>query len=63
MFFGYRRLYKEIDGQAIMIDNRYKLLNRASKGGGYELYDILEDPAETHDLKDEKPEVIPLLRF
>ena len=47
MFFGYRRLFKGIDGQAIMIDNRYKLLHRATSGGGYELYNILEDPGET----------------
>ena len=57
MFFGYRRLFKDVDGQAIMIDNRYKLLHRATTDGGYELYDILEDSAETHDLKNEKPEL------
>jgi arylsulfatase A-like enzyme len=57
MFFGYRRLFSGIDGQAIMIDNRYKLLHSAEPKGDYELYDILEDAAETHDLKNEKPEL------
>ena len=43
LFFGYRRLYKDIDGQAL-IDNRYKLLKSALPGGGYELYDLIAGP-------------------
>ena len=56
MFFGYRRLYQGIDGQAL-IDNQYKLLKRAKKDGGFELYDLQNDPAESHDLTKEKPEL------
>lgn len=62
MFFSYQRLYKGIDGQAIIIDKRYKLLHRAQKDGDYELYDILEDPAEKHDLKNEKPELFKTMK-
>ena len=51
------RLFDGIDGQAIMVDNRYKLLHRAMRDGGYELYDILEDPGETCDIKDKRPEL------
>ena len=57
MFFGYRRLYKDIDGQAL-IESRYKLLRSALPGGGYELYDLIEDPAETTDLAESQPEVL-----
>ncbi len=55
MFFGYRRIAIEIDGQAIMIDNRYKLLRRATREGNYELYDLIEDPGEKHDLSKDNP--------
>ena len=56
LFFGYRRLVSDIDGQAL-IDKQYKFLNSASKGGGYELYDLLADPSEKDNLMASKPEV------
>ena len=56
LFFGYRRLNGGIDGQAL-VEERYKLLNRASKGGGYELYDLLADPEEENNLVTTHPEV------
>lgn len=56
LFFGYRRLVSDIDGQAL-VEIRYKLLHRAKSGGGYELYDLIEDPAETQNLIDQKPEI------
>lgn len=56
LFFGYRRLEGEIDGQAL-VEERYKLINRASRGGGYELYDLLADPAEETNLITSKPEI------
>ena len=57
LFFGYRRLYKDIDGQAL-VENRYKLLKRAVAGGEYELYDLAEDPAEKNDLSATEPEIL-----
>ena len=54
MFFGYRRLYQGIDGQAL-IDNQYKLLKRAQKDGQFELYDLQNDPSESHNLIEEQP--------
>ena len=57
LFFGYRRLYKDIDGQAL-IENRYKLLKSALPGGGYELYDLVADPAETANLAATKPDLL-----
>lgn len=57
LFFGYRRLYDDVDGQAL-VESRYKLIQRASPGGGYELYDLLEDPAEQVNLVRSHPEVL-----
>ena len=56
LFFGYRRLYNEVDGQALT-EERYKLIRRANKSGKYELYDLLEDPAEKKNLAKSHPEV------
>ena len=61
LFFGYRRLVKDIDGQAL-VENRYKLLKSALPGGGYELYDLVDDPAEKHDLVSVKPEVFSAMK-
>ncbi|MCX6854153.1 MAG: sulfatase-like hydrolase/transferase [Verrucomicrobia bacterium] len=61
LFFGYRRLYKDIDGQAL-IDNRYKLLKSAEPGGGYELYDLIADPAEANDLSISKPDILAAMK-
>lgn len=57
LFFGYRRLYDDIDGQAL-IESRYKLLKSASRGGGFELYDLINDPAEKNDLSASKPDIL-----
>ncbi len=56
LFFGYRRLVGDVDGQAL-IEERYKLIKSASPAGGYELYDLLEDPAEKQNLVSSQPEV------
>ena len=61
LFFGYRRLYKDIDGQAL-VENRYKLIRSANPGGGYELYDLIADPAEKTDLSTIKPEVLAAMK-
>jgi len=42
--------------QVALIDNRYKLYS-ANQGKAYELYDLINDPAEEHDLAAEKPEI------
>lgn len=42
--------------QFAFVDNRYKLLSM-DNGDTFQLYDITEDPAETHDLSLEFPEV------
>ena len=61
LFFGYRRLVRDIDGQAL-VEQRYKLLKSALPGGGYELYDLLADPGEQRDLSAEEPEVLARLK-
>lgn len=54
MFFGYRRLCEGIDGQAY-IENRFKIMKEADKGGEYHLFDLLKDPYETTDLRTSEP--------
>lgn len=61
LFFGYRRLVKGIDGQAL-VDGRYKLLKAAVPDGGYELYDVVADPAETRNLTEAEPHVFASLK-
>ena len=61
LFFGYRRLVKDIDGLAL-VANRYKLLKSALPGGGYELYDLVDDPAEKHNLVSVKPDVFSAMK-
>ena len=56
MFFGYRRLFGEIDGQAI-ITGDMKLLREAKPNGKTRLYDLSKDPYEENDLSEERPEV------
>ena len=56
LFFGFQRLITGIDGQAL-IDERYKLLRGAEKGGGkFELYDLKNDPGEANDLSSAQPD-------
>ncbi len=46
----------ESQKHAALIDNRYKIIGKV--GDAYELYDIIEDPAETRDLSGERPEIV-----
>jgi arylsulfatase A-like enzyme len=39
------------------VDNRYKLLTENGAGGKFQLYDLLTDPKESHDLSAEQPEI------
>ena len=56
MFFGYRRLFGKIDGQAIIAGNM-KLLREAKPNGRTRLYDLSKDPYEKKDLSKELPEI------
>ena len=44
------------------MENRYKLLKSALPGGGYELYDLVDDPAEKHNLVSLKPDVVSAMK-
>ncbi|MDB2687459.1 sulfatase-like hydrolase/transferase [Mariniblastus sp.] len=57
LFFGYRRLFGKIDGQAIITGNM-KLLREAKPNGRTRLYDLSKDPYEKKDLSKEMPEVV-----
>ena len=54
LFFGYRRLFQGVDGQAL-ISGDYKLLREAKKGGRTRLYNIAKDPYEKKDLASKEP--------
>lgn len=54
LFFGYRRLHGEIDGQAIIAGD-WKLLREAKPNGRVRLYDLAADPYEKHDLAETHP--------
>ena len=56
MFFGYRRLFGDIDGQAVIAGNM-KLLREAKPNGKTRLYDLSKDPYEKKDLSKELPEI------
>ena len=45
-----------------LVENRYKLLKSALPGGGYELYDLVDDPAEKHNLVSLKPDVVSAMK-
>lgn len=57
LFFGYRRLYQGVDGQAL-IRGDYKILKEAKKGGSTRLYNIAKDPYEKNDIAKEKPKLL-----
>lgn len=40
-----------------LIDDRYKLLTEGIHTGKFQLYDLIVDPKESHDLSEEQPEV------
>jgi len=46
----------ESSGQVALIGNRYKIYGKG-KSPKYELYDLIEDPGEQHDLATQKPEI------
>lgn len=56
LFFGYRRLFGDVDGQAIIAGDM-KLLREAKSGGRMRLYDLTKDPYEKNDLVEELPEI------
>ena len=47
----------ESGSQLSLTDNRYKIYS-SNKGKTYMLFDLLEDPGETKDLADEKPQIL-----
>lgn len=57
LFFGYRRLVKGIDGQAL-IRGDWKLVQEAKPNPKVRLYDLASDPYEENDLAAEKPELL-----
>ena len=57
MFFGYRRLFGEVDGQAIIAGDM-KLLRESKPNGRTRLYDLSKDPYEKKDLSEELPEIV-----
>ena len=44
-------------GKAALIDNRYKLLTTKLTQNKFQLYDLVNDPAEKNDLARERPEI------
>jgi arylsulfatase A-like enzyme len=49
-------------GQAALIDNRYKLVSTDLKANHFALYDLETDPAESKNLAETEPEVFKRLR-
>ncbi len=47
----------ESANQVSLTDNRYKIYS-SNKGKTYALFDLLEDPGETKDLAEEKPQIL-----
>lgn len=48
----------DFDGPRAWLGHRYKLVAGTRKDGGFELYDLREDPGETKDLAEARPEVV-----
>ena len=44
-------------GKAALVDNQYKLLTTKLSSGRFELYDLVEDPAESKDISAQQPAV------
>ena len=55
LFFGYRRLYQDVDAMAI-ISGDWKLLREAKKNGAMRLFNLKKDPYEQTDLYDKDPQ-------
>ncbi len=50
---------QDISGARVMMDHRFKLiLGESGDNEGIELFDLVKDPAEIHNLKDAEPEVV-----
>ncbi|MBN2326003.1 MAG: sulfatase-like hydrolase/transferase [Candidatus Omnitrophica bacterium] len=47
----------EFNNQMSLVDNRYKIYSNDG-GKSFELYDLIEDPSESTNLRDEKPEQV-----
>ncbi|MDP0491113.1 MAG: sulfatase-like hydrolase/transferase [Verrucomicrobiota bacterium JB023] len=62
LFFGYRRLVREVDGQAL-IDGNWKLLKEAEPEGRIRLYNLETDPYEKSDLAAERPEILDAMKL
>jgi arylsulfatase A-like enzyme len=45
----------ESAGCVSLIDNRYKIIHNS---GGYELYDLVEDAGEQHDIAADHPDIV-----
>lgn len=50
----------ESKGALALIDNRYKAIR--TPGGDYELYDLIEDPGEQHDIAADRPLIVESMR-
>ena len=57
LYFGYRRLVRGINGQAL-IRGDWKLLREAKPDGRVRLYDLAQDPYERNDLAQKNPELL-----
>ena len=57
LFFGYRRFYKGVDGEAVIVGDR-KLLREAKEDGRLRLYNLKEDPYEKKDLAKSEEELV-----
>ena len=55
LFFGYRRLVRGVDGQAL-IRGKYKLVREADEKAAIRLFDIEKDPFEENDLSKQLPD-------
>lgn len=51
----------ESGNQVSLTDNRYKIYS-SNNGKTYNLFDLIEDPAETKDLAAEKPQIVKAMR-
>lgn len=61
LFFGYRRLVKGIDGQALIRGN-WKLVREAKRNPRVRLYDLGKDPYEQSDLAEVMPDLLAAMK-
>lgn len=53
--------FRYLNGAA-WIDNRYKLVAPDTESGGFQLYDLVDDPSESRDLSNARPDLAGRLR-